>query len=602
MMPAFRNGGNLNQEGKANMKEAKVLRRENRKETQKEKDKRISQMISNGCDEMEKENFDIAEKIFTEVEKESPVLGTLWLSRVFARTDRKEQALEILRKYENDDDDKVKCIMFVEELNLLLAMNQPDKALALFKERYPGNSDKVSNSILAVCHLNFDDAEKAEFYALRAVDEKEPNARQLLGDIYAFQENWQGAYEQFMQGYPEDRKLSYRVASALMKLDRNAEALPFLQESLRQGQYEAAPRLASLYLMARQYKRAIDIAEAGVKYGFKQSEYILAHAYKGIGEYEKALVYFKKSIDAKIVSDSMYTNIAQCYIELKQYDNAILVLDMAMKHKEENVWFMRGMVYMKHANDAQAMRCFRKSMEVEPDNALMASCQLGRVFFNRKDFKKAMPYFQDAWSGGLLDGAVALGDCAYFQEKYEQAASWYQKAYEHGAESAMYPLAHAYRHMKEYDKARDLFLQCVEKGDDRAHIGLALVAAASGELEEADAEFGISVEKGLQDVNTCYGRFLLERGDYFTASVYLEKGWEEDRFMWALPYLVRALFKLGKPLHSLKKIKKYIQVCIDHGILLDGLFDNTGNDGQLCEKSLKNSRLNHYRNLENYDV
>ncbi len=571
------------------------------KETKKAKDRRISQMIDKGREAMEKQDFANAEKTFRDVESESPILGALWLVRLFAVTKREQEALALLDKYKDEKDDKIAVIMFVEEVNLYLQLDQPDKGIKRIRERFADKDVNIPNTLLATWYLKLNQSEKAEYYALKAVEENEPNARMTLGDIYFAQDKYQGAYEQFMQFYPEEHRLAYKVASSLMMLGRPAEAIPFFQEALRQGEYIASVRLASSYLVLGQFKRAADMAETAILCGYPHAEFVAAKASKELGDYEKALKHFEKSYDNDMVSNDMFTEIAECYIKLEKYQEANMVLDKAVKNKEKGVWHLRGLIYRKLGSDAQALRSFRKSLEVEPELALLASHEIGKIYYQRHELKKAAQYFQDSWSGGYLEGGVSLGDCAYFQEKYEQAAAWYQKALDKGCEEAMYPLAQALRQLNQLDKARELFQHCIEKNDERAHIGLALVAAARGEYEEADEEFGISVEKGLYGVNACYGRFLLERGDFFGAVTYLEKAWLKDQFSWVLPYLVRAIFKAEKPLHNMTKINKYVKACKDHGIPIDGLLEDGDDDVEMCAKNVNDSNHKYYRNLKNYD-
>ena len=571
------------------------------KETKKAKEKRISGMIDKGREALEKGDFANAEKIFRDVESESPILGALWLIRLFASMKREQEALDLLARYKDEKDEKLAVIMFVEEVNLYLQLNQPERAIKRIRERFADREVNIPNTLLATLYLKLRQNEKAEYYALKAVDANEPNARMTLGDIYFALDKYQGAYEQFMQSYPEEHRLAYKVASSLMMLGRPAEAIPFFQEALRQGEYIAAVRLASSYVVLGQFKRAADMAETAIVCGFTQADFVAAKAYKELGDYEKALKHYEKSCDNDMITDGMFTEIAECYIKLEKYYEANMVLDKAVKNKEKGVWHLRGLIYRKLGSDAQALRSFRKSLEVEPELALLASYEIGKIYYQRHELKKAQQYFQDSWSGGYPEGGVSLGDCAYFQEKFERAAVWYQNALDKGCEEAMYPLAHALRQLNQLDKARELFQQCIEKNDDRAHIGLALVAAARGEYEEADEEFGISVEKGLHGVNACYGRFLLERGDFFGAVTYLEKAWLNDHLMWFLPYLVRALFKAGKPLHNMTKINKYVNACKDHGIPIDGLLEDGDDDMEKCIKNVNESNLKHYRDLKNYD-
>ena len=566
-----------------------------------EQAKRLEQEVDKGREALEKSDFERAETIFRSIEKESPVLSALWLSRVYEKTGREEEALTLLGNLKDIKDERTKGVIFIAQINLYLQMNQPEKMIQLLEERFPGKTRTIPNSLLAICHLQGDQDEEAESCALKAIQAGEPNAHQLLGDIYFAMQKWQGSYEQYMIAYSEDRSMAYKVASALLALDRNSEAIPFLQESLRQGEYNAAGRLASAYLLTKQYRKAIAVADTAVKCGYDDVEYVEGLAYKALGDDETARLHFQNCISNHFYPEGVFISLAQCLLNLDRREEAAKVLFDAVKKGENGVWLMQGIVYERRGMPAQAVRCLRKSMEVEPDKALMASYELGMIYYGRHEFKKAAQFFQDAWSGGYIPGGIALGDCSYFQDKFKQASVWYQKVLDTGYVPAMYPLAHAYRQMKQYDKARDLLLQCLEKGDKRAHLGLALVAEATGEIDEAEEQFEISIEKKLEGANGLYGRFLLERGDFFSAVTYLEKAWEDDKCMEALPYLVRAYFKAEKPLHDIEQVNKYLQLCDEHGIPLKNLLANEVDDAEVCKKNVDDSSLKYYRSLHQYD-
>ncbi|MBP5638556.1 MAG: tetratricopeptide repeat protein [Victivallales bacterium] len=541
----------------------------------------IREMIETGNDALFAFDFDKAEKIFTKVRKEDQTIGDLWLSRVYAGMGKMDMAFSSLQKVMKSDDENARQVAVVELGSLYIGMNKPEQALKILEDVKENAVDDV-RQMIALCYMMLGKSDEAEHIALKSIAMKEDGGWALLGEIYAYQDKWKEAYDQFLRAYSEDRKQAFNVSKALLHLERYSEAIPYLKEALRQGKCQIVSRnLAFAFLKNEQFKNALNMALYAKSIGAEDTEVILAHIYQELGDLKKALEYYNMLLKKEVRPNNIYTLIGQCYLGMGMLDEALASLKKAVKNHERGVWYNYGFVHKTKGRTALAIRYFKKSIEIDKDSALLASYELGMLYRKIGEKETALQYFQDAWSGGYLPGGVALGDCSFSDGDYKQASKWYQKALDNGYSDALYPLAHAHRLMENYNKARTMFQQCIDGGDRRGTLGLALVAEEEGDMDGAEVFYESGVEQDLIGVNSSYGRFKLRRGDYFTAAIYLEKAWTVDGDTSVLPDLVKVYFKADPPVYNRKKIHKYMQLCKKHQIPIGDLDDS--DDGETAD-------------------
>ncbi len=86
-------------------------------------------------------------------------------------------------------------------------------------------------------------------------------------------------------------------------------------------------------------------------------------------DYEKAIAYYKKSASENINKACSYYNCGVCFIKLKSFDDAIIMLNKAISISHESKYFFNlGYCYvMKECLDT-ALRLFNLAWSIDPDD------------------------------------------------------------------------------------------------------------------------------------------------------------------------------------------------------------------------------------------
>jgi Flp pilus assembly protein TadD len=123
----------------------------------------------------------------------------------------------------------------------------------------------------------------------------------------------------------------------------------------------------------------------------------LGQRYQDRGEFEKAIVEFKKAIAMRPNYYRAYNNLAVCYGELGRYDKAEEVLLKTIELKPDNFYAMNNLavLHMEQRNFDKALGYARRCVEVEPSyvNGLIT---LGSVLAMTGEVDEAREQFNEA--------------------------------------------------------------------------------------------------------------------------------------------------------------------------------------------------------------
>ncbi|MCP5463397.1 MAG: tetratricopeptide repeat protein [Deltaproteobacteria bacterium] len=119
------------------------------------------------------------------------------------------------------------------------------------------------------------------------------------------------------------------------------------------------------------------IAEARILYQRSINHYPSAPAYTYMAwlvaqehKFEDAIELCKKAIELDPAFGNAYNDIGAYYIELEDFDNAMINLSHALKAKKHHtkafVYFNLGKVNEHYENFANAIACYQKCLELSP--------------------------------------------------------------------------------------------------------------------------------------------------------------------------------------------------------------------------------------------
>lgn len=149
--------------------------------------------------------------------------------------------------------------------------------------------------------------------------------------------------------------------------------------------------------------RAIEELMA-VPSGERDSKYyiIIGKAYLMKGNYPKAIESYKKAIEKDSTNEEAKSSLAKIYIKMGKYDLAIKYLEDLIKSKNPQIKtdakLDLGWVYLKQGKHSEAEKMFLGVLESDPGNWL-ANFKLGFVYYEKKDYEKAVEYYLKALSG-----------------------------------------------------------------------------------------------------------------------------------------------------------------------------------------------------------
>lgn len=131
------------------------------------------------------------------------------------------------------------------------------------------------------------------------------------------------------------------------------------------------------YRDAHEWDKAAAVAAAAAKEApeDRDAQMLYAGQLADTGKAEEGIALLKKQLNGKGPDDRItYLTLAQAYLRLRKYDDANTVLDKAEPLSARNedklyVWFLRGTIDDKQNKKDEAETWFRKSLDVDPNNA-----------------------------------------------------------------------------------------------------------------------------------------------------------------------------------------------------------------------------------------
>lgn len=138
----------------------------------------------------------------------------------------------------------------------------------------------------------------------------------------------------------------------------------------------AAPRLApacnnlgALYYDAGQYRKSIEVLQAGLRIDPKMATAyaIMGSAYLSLGDYAQAVVSLKNAVKLNPKDQRSEDLLEQSLITLKQYDLAVERLKSRVQSnaEDQNAWYRLGNLYLLLSQQAHA-----KVISIKPDSSI----------------------------------------------------------------------------------------------------------------------------------------------------------------------------------------------------------------------------------------
>jgi len=303
------------------------------------------------------------------------------------------------------------------------------------------------------------------------------------GDIKTAVESLERVFE-----IKQDGTTAFTIGSIYeRKLHLTDLAVKYYKIALEKGNYSAAYRLGQInFYSLSDLEQSINYHRLAIENGISDSIESLATIFVNSENYSEAEELYQLSYEKG--NYSALNEMAQIKQKIGKADEAILLLNQAIEHGDEDALINLGKIY------------------VTPD-------------FN--DLNAAKALFLRAIDKGIPQAYYNMGKLLISKEKNEKEGIQYLNTgiKNHDSESAHY-LAHYYEHRNKYEKAEKLFVKAFELGKSSALLCLADSAFEAARHDKRDFIIGLfdkymlSVGNDSAAVSIEYARVLLWANRY----------------------------------------------------------------------------------------
>jgi putative tetratricopeptide repeat-containing domain protein len=230
------------------------------------------------------------------------------------------------------------------------------------------------------------------------------------------------------------------------------------------------------------FPRVYELAEQGDVFARHEVAGMFLHGYGTRCDEQKAIYYWRTAAEAGFW-DSM-SELGNLFLEQEKYKKAAEWFKKLAEAGCDEGWYKLGKIYGEGEGDIacekEAIRCYQKVYEMQGFRAGDAACDLGIIFDNKEEYKKANEWFRKSgeagndWGWSFLADNYADGKGT--TEDKDKAIEYYLKAYEIGGTRAgdvAYSIGMIFDGRENYNeaniwfrKAYDWFKKAAEAGSD----------------------------------------------------------------------------------------------------------------------------------------
>lgn len=199
-------------------------------------------------------------------------------------------------------------------------------------------------------------------------------------------------------------------------------------------EYEEIIRLAEKLLAADTEKKYAD-----------DCYFTLARCYAEQKQTEKAIEYYRKTIETNPTIDEAITELMELYEEQFDYDNALKICELLDNEDildgKENMYRYQGVIYYNKQEFDKALDCFKKALALYPED-------------------------KDGWI------TESIGETCWQKKEYDEAARWFKIALEKNPQSANahYGMGLCYQDTDDYYRAMHHYTEALKIKPDFTNV------------------------------------------------------------------------------------------------------------------------------------
>ncbi len=219
----------------------------------------------------------------------------------------------------------------------------------------------------------------------------------------------------------------------------------------------------------------------------------VAYMYKN--EFETALRWLQKSIQAGSNEATTYHSISVCHYNLGKFNKAINFEKKALEIENfYKGWMHLGAIYRAQAKLEKALTCYKKAAELEPDNTSIAY-QIAEIYRDNGRLDKALELFEYTTNKGddSHAGYLAMAKVLVTQNQFDKAKEYLDKilASKPKSVAAQTILSYLYRTKGDYKKAIEICEKLLNENPKAVKLRLnyAICQQELGEFDKAERNY-----------------------------------------------------------------------------------------------------------------
>ncbi|UDQ97251.1 tetratricopeptide repeat protein [Lentisphaerota bacterium WC36G] len=221
--------------------------------------------------------------------------------------------------------------------------------------------------------------------------------KRMLANCYFNMEDYQSAYSLYL----DILQKCYDDNNILKNLTMCSQKLNYISQTIEDINRLKNSNLKK-YTLGYIYYKIGDIEKSNATFDIKPGEYYTyscsstAHIFMKNQDYDQAIKFFKLAALSSSGSASLYNNfIGNCYLNLNQYQNAIIWYEKIIPFNSENANELLGNCYQKMGHLDEAIKCYQKNSN---SRSLKRAISL---LLKKKQYDIALKYLAEYRSKGF---------------------------------------------------------------------------------------------------------------------------------------------------------------------------------------------------------
>lgn len=226
--------------------------------------------------------------------------------------------------------------------------------------------------------------------------------------------------------------------------------------------------------------------------------YYIGIAYMHKKDFQRALRWLKKALPGSNDRAITYHAISICHYNLGSFEEAETFEKKALEKGEfYNGWKHLGVVYHARAELKQALDCYKKAAELEPDNTELVN-KIAQIYRDQGRLNKAIELFEYSTKSSedpnvINSSNVALAQILIQKNKFSEAKESLNKVLKEDQKnvSARIIMADLYRKKGDYQQAMDLCRQLLDEdsGMAKVRLNLGVCLQELARFDEAEEQY-----------------------------------------------------------------------------------------------------------------